>query len=96
MEELNELYKVIQPDFLIKAIGDSTGVTNFDIIAELGFMDDLDYIEIIMAIEKEYSIHINDATFEEIDRIGFNVVYSNLISVKRDEYLGMIGIEDVK
>jgi hypothetical protein len=25
-----------------------------------------------------------------------NVVYSNLTSVKRDEYLSMIGIEDVK
>jgi hypothetical protein len=36
MEELNELYKIIQPDFLIKAISD-TGFTNFDIREELDF-----------------------------------------------------------
>jgi acyl carrier protein len=81
MEELNELYKIIQPDFLIKAISDTTGFTNFDIREEL-ILDDLDYIEIIMSIEKEYYISISDDAFEKIEKIGFNVVYSNLTSVK--------------
>jgi acyl carrier protein len=94
--ELSEIYKIIKPDFLVKAISDTAGFTNFDIRVELDFLDDLDYIEIIMTIEKEYSISINDALLEEIERIGFNIVYSNLISVKRDDYLSMIGIEDVK
>jgi hypothetical protein len=49
-----------------------------------------------MSIEKEYYISISDDAFEKIEKIGFNVVYSNLTSVKRDEYLSMIGIEDVK
>jgi acyl carrier protein len=32
------------------------GFTNFDIRENLIFLDDLDYIEIIMSIEKEYYI----------------------------------------
>jgi acyl carrier protein len=69
MEELNELYKIIQPDFLIKAISDTTGFTNFDIREELDFLDDLDYIEIIMSIEKEYYISISDDAFEKIEKM---------------------------
>jgi hypothetical protein len=47
-----------------------------------------------MSIEKEYYIFSDDAFEKRKD--WFNVVYLNLISVKRDEYLSMIGIEDVK
>jgi acyl carrier protein len=31
-----------------------------------------------MSIEKEYYISISDDAFEKIEKIGFNVVYSNL------------------
>jgi hypothetical protein len=48
-----------------------------------------------MSIEKNI-IYLVMVRLRKIERVGFNVVYLNLISVKRDEYLSMIGIEDVK
>jgi acyl carrier protein len=36
---------------------------------ELDFLDDLDYIEIIMSIEKEYYISISDDAFEKIEKM---------------------------
>jgi acyl carrier protein len=82
MEELNELYKIIQPDFLIKAISDTTGFTNFDIREELDFLDDLDYIEIIMSIEKEYYISISDDAFEKIEKIDLMLFIQILHQLK--------------
>ena len=92
IKDLSELYKIIQPDFFIKFLKemcyDNTfGLTWYD----LG-MDELDFIEMIMEIEKEYDIVITDDMVGSIENMEFLEFYSNLTSIKRNNVLEKLGI----
>lgn len=49
------------------------------IIDDLGF-DSLDYVELLIELEKEFNIHINDAEFVELKTINdvINIVKKNI------------------
>ena len=95
IKDLSELYKIIQPDFLIKLIKEMCYGNKFDLNSknwsDLG-MDELDIIEMIMEIEKEYDIVITDDMLENIGNIGFLEFYYNLSAVKRNNVLEKLGI----
>ena len=95
IKDLSELYKIIQPDFLIKLIKEMCYGNTFDLNSknwsDLG-LDDLDIIEMIMKMELEYDIIITDGMAEDIDNMGFLEFYSNLTLVKRNNVLEKLGI----
>jgi acyl carrier protein len=96
IKDIKELYKIIQPDFLIEMIrnrcfSDTLDLSNAQTWSDIG-LDQLDVIEIIMDLEKEYSISIDDDLLDKIDNIGFFDLYSNLTSVKRDTILKELGV----
>ncbi len=94
IKDIKELYKIIQPHFLIEMIKDRyNGSEPFDLSKswnDIG-LDQLDIIEIIMELEKEYSISIDDDLLDTFD-IGLFDLYSNLTSVKRDTILKELGV----
>jgi len=94
IKDISELYKIIQPDFLIKFLKEMFYDNTFDITSKnwYDFMDELDFIEMIMEIEKEYDIVITDDMVESIENIGFLEFYSNLTSIKRNNILEKLGI----
>ena len=95
IKDLSELYKIIQPDFFIKFLKEMFYDNTFDITSknwyDLG-MEELDFIEMIMEIEKEYDIVITDDMVESIENMGFLEFYSNLTSIKRNNVLEKLGI----
>jgi acyl carrier protein len=96
IKDINELCKIVQPDFLIEMIknrcfSDTLDLSNEKTWSDIG-LDHLDVIEIVMDLEKEYSISIDDDLLDKIYNIGFFYLYSNLISVKRDFKLNELGI----
>lgn len=94
IKDIKELYKIIQPHFLIKMIIDRyDGSEPFDLSKswnDIG-LDKLDIVEIVMCLEKEYSISIDDDLLDTFD-IGLFDLYSNLTSVKRDTILKELGV----
>jgi len=95
IKDLSELYKIIQPDFLIKLIKEMCYGNTFDLNSknwsDLG-LDDLDIVEMIMKMEMEYDITISDNMLENIEYNGFFDFYSNLTLVKRNNILEKLGI----
>lgn len=98
INDINELCKIVQPDFLIEMIKNrcfsdtlDLNLSNEKTWSDIG-LDQLDVIEIVMDLEKEYSISIDDDLLDKIDNIGFFYLYSNLTSVIRDSKLNELGI----
>jgi acyl carrier protein len=95
IKDLSELYKIIQPDFLIKLIKEMCYGNTFDLNSknwsDLG-LDDLDIVEMIMKMEMEYDITISDNMLENIEYDGFFDFYSNLTLIKRNNVLEKLGI----
>ena len=95
IKDISELYKIIQPDFLIKIIKEMCYGNKFNLNSknwsDLG-MDELDIVEMIMEMEKEYNISISDNMLDDIDNMGFKEFYSNLTLVKRNNVLEKLGI----
>lgn len=94
VKNLSELYKIVQPDFLINIVEKkcyNTFNLNSKKWSDIG-IDDLDIVEIIMDMEKEYNIEINDNILDEIGDGGFYKLYSNLTLVKRNNMLEKLGI----
>ena len=63
-----------------KMIVDQLGVSESEVVPEAKFIDDLgadslDIVELIMALEDEYSIEIPDEDAEKMETVGDSIKY---------------------
>ena len=71
-----------------KMIVDQLGVSESEVVPEAKFIDDLgadslDIVELIMALEDEYSIEIPDEDAEKIETVGDAIKYIEDHSVEK-------------
>ena len=99
IKNINELYKVIDKESVIKSVIDVMGSDEINIECEywvdLG-MDDLDQIEFVMNLEKRCNISINDDVCEVLFSNGPNHLVNNILSEKRENKLNIILNSDEK
>ena len=95
INDINELYLILDrgrvENILIKKFG--TGIN--DILSSGGWniFDDLDQVEFIMEIEKEFNIYIDDFLADHItSNIKLDEFLSNITSFRRNLNLEKLGI----
>lgn len=95
INDINELYLILDrgrvENILIKKFG--TGIN--DILSSGGWniFDDLDKVEFIMEIEKEFNIHIDDFLADHItSNLELHDFLSNITSFRRNLNLEKLGI----
>lgn len=96
IKTMDDFYSVVKIDKAMELLSDKFGITKADVMAcntwvELTF-DDLDQVEFIMELEKEYNIAISDDIASKLYDSGFNQFKSMLLSISRAEKLDEIGI----
>lgn len=94
IEDLNELYLLIDRSRVECIISRQFGIGISDIINDdWDLFDDLDKVEFIMEIEKEFDILISDVLAQFIiSNIKLIDFLSNIALVKRDKKLRDLGI----
>ena len=91
-----DLYSIIKIDKALEILSEKFGLSKKDVLScntwlELGF-DDLDQVEFIMELEKEYGIAISDDIVSDMYESGFSQFKGMLLSIQRSEKLNEIGI----
>ena len=96
VKTIDDLYEIIKHDKMVELLSDKFGITEQEVLKchswdELAF-DDLDQVEFIMELEKEYNLAISDEVADGLYRIGFSHFRGMLISKNRMIKLDEIGI----
>ena len=86
IDQFNQLFYIVEEHKFIELLKLTVDFNNWDVFEAIESMDDLDVIEFIMLIEKEYNITVDDTVIDYINT-DTNILKSLLKSINRDNIL---------